>query len=38
MEDRKAQELKWKKARTGLILASIALAFFFGMILRHLTK
>jgi hypothetical protein len=30
------EQLKWKKARTALILASIAVAFFIGMILRHL--
>jgi hypothetical protein len=39
MEQRPTQQqLKWKKARTGLILASIAVAFFIGMIVRHLTK
>jgi hypothetical protein len=32
------EQLKRKKVMTGLVLAAIAVAFFAGMIVRHLTK
>ncbi|HWA14438.1 MAG TPA: hypothetical protein VHA15_15210 [Burkholderiales bacterium] len=32
------EQLKRNKVVTGLVLAAIAVAFFVGMILRHLTK
>jgi len=35
MDEKQAEQLKAKKARTALILLSIAVAFFVGMILRH---
>jgi hypothetical protein len=35
MDERQAQLLKAKKARTALILLSVAVAFFVGMVLRH---
>jgi hypothetical protein len=35
MDERQAQQLKAKKARTALILLSVAVAFFVGMVLRH---
>jgi len=38
MDEKQAQEIKARKVRTGWILASIAAAFFVGMILRHWAK
>jgi hypothetical protein len=35
MDEKQARQLKARKMRTALILASIAIAFFFGMVLRH---
>jgi hypothetical protein len=40
MDEKQAQQeqAKARKLRTGWILASIAIAFFVGMILRHWVK
>jgi hypothetical protein len=36
MDEQQARRLKAKNVRTGLILISLALAFFAGMILRRM--